>query len=451
MIDYKVGNIIDNEAEALVNSVNCVGVMGRGIALQFKKAFPDNFKAYADACKRGEVQPGKMFVFETGQMTGPRYIINFPTKRHWRGKSRMEDIESGLQALVGVIKRKRIQSIAVPPLGTGLGGLEWSEVQERIEEAIGSLADAKVTVYEPSGAPDVKTMQKSRQVPTMTPGRAALVGLVNRYLVGLGDPFITLLEIHKLMYFMQAAGEPLKLTYSKGTYGPYAENMRHVLNPIEGHLLSGYADGGDEPFKQLQLVPGAVNDAFAYLEQKPDTRSRFDRVSELVAGFESPWGLELLSTVHWIASPDQPETIGDVIALTYAWGERKLQFSERQISLTYSHLVNEGWLTQIPHLDKRKTSLEPDAMRGKMFCCTDKPSPTRCTHYEARLTGVPVRRGEEYDGYDSIVGADDVRGVDARSGFEVVGGAPRGSAGRWSGLDGQPDNHVADTAEPGRR
>ena len=92
MIEHKTGDIFAEDVEALVNSVNCVGIMGRGIALQFKKAFPKNFKAYADACKLNEVQPGRMFVFETGELANPRYIINFPTKRHWRGKSRMEDI-----------------------------------------------------------------------------------------------------------------------------------------------------------------------------------------------------------------------------------------------------------------------------------------------------------------------------------------------------------------------
>src|SRR5215475_10402614 len=120
MIEYRSGDIVKADTEALINTVNCVGVMGRGIALQFKNAFPENFDAYAAACRRHEVQPGRMFVFETEQLTTPRYIINFPTKRHWRGKSRMEDIESGLQSLVEEIKTRGIHSIAIPPLGSGL-------------------------------------------------------------------------------------------------------------------------------------------------------------------------------------------------------------------------------------------------------------------------------------------------------------------------------------------
>ena len=234
MIEYRSGDIVRENTEALINTVNCVGVMGRGIALQFKNAFPENFKAYAAACKAEEVQPGRMFVFETGQLTNPRYIINFPTKRHWRGKSRMEDIESGLKALVDTIRRYNIRSIAVPPLGSGLGGLDWPEVKLRIEAALQPLSDVRIIIYEPKGAPKTEKMVHNREVPTMTAGRAALVELMHRYLGGLLDPFVTLLEVHKLMYFMQEAGEPLRLKYQKAPYGPYAENLRHVLHAIEG-------------------------------------------------------------------------------------------------------------------------------------------------------------------------------------------------------------------------
>lgn len=211
MIEYKTGDILRENADAIINTVNCVGVMGRGIALQFKKTFPDNFKAYAAACKNRQVEPGRMFVFETGQLTAPRYIVNFPTKRHWRGASRMEDIDAGLKALVDTIHQYQIQSIAIPSLGSGLGGLDWAEVKPRIESALRPLRDVRVIVYEPKGAPPAQKMVQNRKVPEMTAGRAALVELVNRYLGGLLDPSVTLLEVHKLMYFMQEAGEPLRL------------------------------------------------------------------------------------------------------------------------------------------------------------------------------------------------------------------------------------------------
>ena len=151
MIEFKSGDIFQEDAEALVNTVNCKGVMGRGIALEFKKRFPDNFAAYVDACERKDVKPGCMFVFETGQMISPRYIINFPTKRHWRAKSRMQDIESGLEALAQEIRARKIKSIALPALGSSLGGLDWSQVRERVESALAPLQGVMVTVFEPLG------------------------------------------------------------------------------------------------------------------------------------------------------------------------------------------------------------------------------------------------------------------------------------------------------------
>ncbi|HNU12533.1 MAG TPA: macro domain-containing protein [Rubrivivax sp.] len=344
MIEYRSGDILRSEAEALVNTVNCVGVMGRGVALQFKNAFPENFKAYAAACKREQVQPGRMFVFETGQLTPPRYIINFPTKRHWRGKSRIEDIDAGLAALVAEIRARGIRSIALPPLGSGLGGLDWQvEVRPRIEAALRPLDDVQVIVYEPSGAPASDTMQHRREVPKMTPGRAALVGLMHRYLRGLLDPFVTLLEVHKLMYFQQEAGEPLRLHYKAAPYGPYAENLRHVLHAVEGHLIAGYDDGGDAPDKALTLVPGAVEDATAVIAEHPETSERFDRVVALIEGFESPFGLELLSTVHWVMQRESVRTLQDVVARTYAWNNRKRQFTPRQIGIAADVLTRQGW------------------------------------------------------------------------------------------------------------
>jgi O-acetyl-ADP-ribose deacetylase (regulator of RNase III) len=345
MIEFKSGDILSEDTDAIINTVNCVGVMGRGIALQFKKAFPDNFAAYESACRQKHVQPGRMFVYETGQLTAPRYIINFPTKRHWRGASRMDDIDSGLQALVETLRKYKIQSVAVPPLGSGLGGLDWNEVKPRIEAALQPLSDVRVVIYEPGGAPASGKMVKNRKVPEMTAGRAALVELMNRYLRGLLDPTVSLLEVHKLMYFMQEAGEALRLQYQKAHYGPYAENLRHVLNAVEGHFISGYADGGDAPNKPLQLVPGATEDAARFLKQHPETQARFDRVSELVEGFESPFGLELLATVHWIVKTEAATTPEEIITRTYAWNERKRQFTERQIELAAQVLEEKNWLS----------------------------------------------------------------------------------------------------------
>ena len=344
MIEFTKGDIFTVDAEALVNSVNCVGVMGRGIALQFKNMYPDNFKAYASACKREEVRPGHMFVFETGQLTNPQYIINFPTKRHWRGKSKIQDIEAGMKALTQEVKERGIRSIAIPPLGSDLGGLNWRDVRPLIESAMLGLVDVRIVVFEPGSAQSDGRANRSSAVPEITAGRAALVGLMHRYLAGFLDPFVTLLEVHKLMYFLQAAGEPLRLQFAKANYGPYAENLRHVLREVEGHLVTGYADGGDAPAKTLELVPGAVDDAFEFLDGSPATLANFNRVTNLVKGFESPFGLELLATVHWVATDSPEPDLATVIRRTYDWNDRKRQFSERQIAIAYSRLREQGWL-----------------------------------------------------------------------------------------------------------
>ena len=343
MITYTSGDILTANTEALVNTVNCVGVMGRGIALQFKHAFPENFRQYAAACQRQAVQPGRMFVFDTGAATAPRYIINFPTKRHWKASSRIEDIDAGLNALVHEIQSRNIRSIAIPPLGCGLGGLDWSRVRPRIEAALAGLPSVQVLLYEPNQAPNRPSLPPAPRVPQLTVGRAALIALMDRYLLGLLDPFISLLEVHKLLYFLQHAGEPLRLRFTKAPFGPYAENLRHVLVSLEGHLISGYADGGDAPTKPLTLVPGATLAAEKFLCGRDETRSRLERVANLVEGFETPFGLELLSTVHWVQDQEPARPTPEIIARTYAWGPRKHQFSRRQIQLAIDVLTNKGW------------------------------------------------------------------------------------------------------------
>ena len=344
MIIYKTGNIFEENAEAIVNTVNCIGVMGRGIALQFKKNYPANFKAYASACKKNEIKPGEMFVFKTNSLHNPQYIINFPTKRHWRDKSQIEDIKSGLHALVDIIEKNNIQSISIPPLGCGLGGLNWADVRQLIIKTFHNVSNINVVVFEPNEKLSPIKVAVTPEKPEMTKGRAALIELIHRYLKGLLDPYVTLIEVHKLMYFLQEAGEPLKLKYKQLHYGPYAENLRHVLNKIEGHFISGYADGGDAPNKPLSLLPGAYEEASIFLSSHQDTHHRYKKVADLVDGFETPFGLELLATVHWVITHNLITSHEDVIKYTYAWNERNKQFSASQINLAIDVLSSKGWI-----------------------------------------------------------------------------------------------------------
>lgn len=334
--------MFDDEAEAFVNTVNCVGVMGRGVALQFKQRFPENFKEYAKACKLGMVVPGRMFVYDSAQMLGPRWIINFPTKRHWRGASRIEDIVSGLDDFVGQIVRLKVKSVVLPPLGCGLGGLDWQVVKPLIAKKLSALPDVRFIVHEPDST--AATYVHNVKVPKMTPGRAALVMLASGYLAALLEPFVSLLEMHKLMYFLQEAGEPLRLRYVKGPYGPYAENLGHVFLDVEGHLFSGYENDGDKPWDELSLVPGAHAEAEQFLRSHPQTHGRIARVLQLADGFETTEGMELLGSVHWVCTREGAASKESAVKLVHSWNLRKSSFTARQVGLAYAQLQRQGWI-----------------------------------------------------------------------------------------------------------
>jgi O-acetyl-ADP-ribose deacetylase (regulator of RNase III) len=352
MIEFATGNLMQAPVEALVNTVNTAGVMGRGIALQFKQAYPAMFRAYETACKTDLVKLGKMHVFDLGGLVGgPHWIINFPTKGHWRTASRMKDIEAGLQDLVATIKRLGIRSIAIPPLGCGNGGLDWSDVRPRIEAAMHELPDVRVLVYPPGRAPEAEAMPNRTERPNMTMGRAALILLMDRYLKGLLDPFVSLLEIHKLMYFMQEAGQPLQLKYEAKPFGPYAPNLRQVLIRLETHYTQGYGDGKDKPNTPIHLLPGAVEEASAFLREDSEALARMDRVAELIEGFEDPFGLELLSSLHWVVreNPEARENPEVAISAVQAWSPRKKQQLKREHLLhAWDRLNEQGWI-QRPH------------------------------------------------------------------------------------------------------
>ena len=343
MIEHVSGNLLLADAEAYVNTVNTVGVMGKGIALQMKQAFPEVYEAYRRAAKANLVQPGQMLVVPTGRVGSPAYVINFPTKRHWKGRARIADIDAGLVDLVRVVRDLGIKSIAVPPLGCGNGGLSWSVVRPRIEAAFAPAGDVRVLLYAPEGAPKPASMPIATKPPNMTTTRAALIWLFRDY--GVPGYELTLLEIQKLAYFLQAAGQPLKLAFTANKYGPYAEALNHVLQRMEGHFIRGYGDRNSGA--EVMVLEGAVAQAHTALATEHSTRTRIARVSNLIQGFESPYGMELLATVHWIASQNS-EIRGDVAAiaaLVHSWSERKkAAFSERHVEVAWTQLRQEGWL-----------------------------------------------------------------------------------------------------------
>jgi len=352
MIREAEGNLLRADVDALVNTVNTVGIMGKGIALQFKRAYPEMFMAYEDAAKAGDLDIGRMHVWETGTLDGPRFIINFPTKRHWRALSRLADIDAGLVDLVRVIREHGIRSIALPPLGCGNGGLDWSLVAPHIWDALAPLAgDVDVLVYPPAGAPPASEMVNRGATPPMTPGRAALITLMREYeLATFAAP--SLIESQKLMYFLQEAGEPLRLRYARGHYGPYADNLRATLRALEGHYISGFGDGSAavQEAEPLEVMPGACEAADPVLRQHPETRTRIKRVLELAEGFDSAYGLELLASVHWVAK-DDPAVADDparAVQNVQSWTRRKARiFTADHITAAWQALRDRGWL-QVP-------------------------------------------------------------------------------------------------------
>lgn len=329
------GNLLKADAEALVNTVNTVGVMGKGIALQFKKAYPENFRAYQAACRRGEVRMGEMFVYSTGKLTeNPQFILNFPTKKHWRSKARLADIESGLRDLVKQVRRLQIRSVAIPPLGCGLGGLQWSEVEPLIRDAFSSLEGVEAMVYGPAGTPPAADMPIATSRPELTRVRAAILAVVAKYtgLVGRGA---TPVEVQKLSYLLERVGEPLNLRFEKGVYGPYSKTLEHVLSGLEGHYVSGL---GDRSRRVAEAEPIVVHeDAVAEVDLAAERHGavpNVDLVLKIVDGFNSAYGTELLATVDWVVAHEtdgqrDPEI---VVGAIQSWNRRKARvFTERHV------------------------------------------------------------------------------------------------------------------------
>jgi O-acetyl-ADP-ribose deacetylase (regulator of RNase III) len=340
MIEHRKGDLLAADAEALVNTVNTVGVMGKGVALRFKHAFPSNYDAYRQACKADQVEPGKMFVYEPGQLTGPRLIINFPTKRHWKAKARIQDIEAGLADLVSVLTRFKVESVAIPPLGCGNGGLRWADVRPLIESALASV-DTKVLLYDPRPVPPAEP-QRPAKPPRMTRVRASLLAVFGAYRM---DPSVTLTRLvaQKLAYLLQVDGEPLRLKFEKGEYGPYADKLKYVLRDLNGTYITGYTEGAAQT--DIRLVADASDSAEAVLAADASSKGHVERVRSLIEGFESPTGLELLTTVHWAAAHEGARTPDEALSVVADWTPRKREvFEDRHVAIAWDQLRSQGWL-----------------------------------------------------------------------------------------------------------
>lgn len=351
MINYTTGNLLEAPAEALVNTVNEVGVMGKGVALMFKEAFPESAEVYRRASANKEVRVGHVLVTSNQTLIGPKWILHFPTKKHWRNPSRIEWIRDGLRDLVRIVKEKQIGSIALPPLGCGNGGLEWGMVRSEIEAAASAMPGVTVIVYEPSEKYQVKPKQSG--LVTLTPARALIAELVRRYAVL--ELECTNLEVQKLAWFLERAiGElglsnPLDLRFSANKYGPYADRLRHLLNGLDGsylHCNKRLSDAG--PFDLIWFETSKRGEIQGYLnaEEAKSYLPALERTSLTIEGFESPLGMELLATVDWLVRQmNCDSTLDSIKKGLQSWpggkaaADRKFRiFDDRMLSLAIDRL-----------------------------------------------------------------------------------------------------------------
>lgn len=337
MIHYTTGNLLESKADALVNTVNTVGVMGKGIALQFKNMFPNNFKRYAAACKSNELTIGQLLVTEEKSLlSGTKIIINFPTKTDWRKPSEYQYIEKGLVELAKFIQDKNIKSIAIPPLGAGNGGLNWTHIKQLLEQYLSNI-DCNIYVYQPNTT--IQEVLKKERV-KLTPARAMLLSVLYD-LVRHGE-FVSEFAAEKIAYFLQRFGakDIFKLEFQPNFYGPYSGKVKHVLYYLNGSYIMGYNSKDKKPFEELGLVFDAEVDVQQFLNkpENADCKRIVEKTASFLAGFYSSFGLELLSTLDFIKSVKKATTYESIIQELESWSDRKKTMSKNpkhiQIALT---------------------------------------------------------------------------------------------------------------------
>ncbi len=341
MIRLLTGDLLKSDAEALVNTVNTVGVMGKGIALQFKEAFSHNKKAYIQACKNNELQPGKLLaVKDTNLIYGDKLIINFPTKIHWRNPSKIEYIKDGLVALRELIIKKNIKSIAIPPLGAGNGGLDWNEVKPLIFDALQDL-DVDVQIFEPNAEiKDLLQKQDLKGVVELTPARASLLYCLFAF-ESFGE-YSSLFAANKLAYFLQRMGQNLKLKFVPHFYGPYAIGVEKVLYHLNSTFIKGLEQGQAKAFEPLKLNYEKWNEVNQYVESmKVEDKNRLKQMLLFLQNFTSELSLEILATVDFIISKNPKANIDDVMVAIAEWNPRKKElFKPESVERAFNHLNN---------------------------------------------------------------------------------------------------------------
>lgn len=337
MIQYIRGNILDSKAQALVNTVNTVGVMGKGLALQFRNAFPNNFKAYKRACKNNKVKVGEMFVTtDSNTGSGEKIIVNFPTKADWRKPSEYKYIEDGLDNLSRIVSEKKLKSIAIPPLGAGNGGLQWERVKEIIKEKLHHL-EADIYVYEP--ALEIREHLKKERV-QLTHARALLLYVLYD-LVSCGE-YVSEFSSEKVCYFLQkfGAGKYFKLEFEPKFYGPYSGKVRLVLRAMNGSLLTGYSEPDKKPFDPLLLAGDAYEEVKAYVENNPELLEIANRTMRFLRGFYSDFTLALLSSLDYISSKENSFDKELISKRLEEWSDQKRSMlsEPRHLDITLKHL-----------------------------------------------------------------------------------------------------------------
>ena len=356
MVKFTNGNVLDADVEALVNTVNTIGVMGKGIALMFKERYPDNYAAYAAACRKSEVRIGQVFATRTKELFGPRWILNFPTKTHWKANSRLEWIDKGLGDLVWTIRDKRIRSIAVPPLGCGNGGLQWSDVKPMITAALSTIDGLHVVVYEPTAK--YQNVVKRAGIRQLTAPRALMADTVRRYCQISTD--CTILEVQKLGWFIDrglndlGVDNPMRFRFEAQRYGPYSHNLVKLLDKLDGSYLrcrKRLADATPRDFIWFDNEYQYSKDLTTYIDsmEKP-FRIVSDWVTRIVKGFESAFGLELLASTDWLVNVESIEpTVDKILEGLLQWpageqaGLRKARlFDEYEVRLALDHLGSVG-------------------------------------------------------------------------------------------------------------